>query len=205
MMSESANVFTVNVIFSAIPQGLYELRRDIYHVEKKFLAEDALICDEDYRGQHICVYHGDKLIASMFGIDALQSPFSSYTGVDPAQLQNCYYSTRGMIHRDYRGRHNLWAFITYLTFLTGIRLGYVNNVSLFENKAFVELIMDVEWMEKIPPVFIAGVDQQYQVMPAIVNLQYGCESAWDQLGEELKSVLIAEGFSFADDSLVGVV
>lgn len=204
-MSESANVFTVSVISGAIPQGLYELRRGIYHVEKKFLTEDALICDEDYQGQHICVYHGDKLIASMFGIDALQSPFSGYTGIDTVQLQNCYYSTRGMIHRDYRGRHNLWAFITYLTFLTGIKLGYVNNVSLFENKAFVELIMDVEWMEKIPPVFIGGVDQQYQVMPAIVNLQYGCAAAWDQLSDELRGLLVKEGFTLPEDSLVGLV
>ena len=187
-MSNTTN-FSIRIISGAIPQGLYELRRDIYSIEKKFLKEESLICQEDYDGQHICIYHNDKLVASMFGIDAQRSPFPTYTGVPLSDLKNCYYSTRGMIHRDYRSRHNLWALITYLTFLTGIKLGFINNVSLFENKAFVELIMDVEWMENIPRVLVEGIDKHYEVMPAIVNLRYGCASAWEQLDEDVKYLL----------------
>lgn len=190
---DNALSFRLVVVSGAIPQGLYELRHDIYHLEKRFLKKDALICEEDHIGQHICVYHGDLLVASMFGIDAAQSPFPVLTGVSAASLQGCYYSTRGMIHRDYRSR-NLWPVITWLTFLTGIRLGFVNNVSLFENKAFVELIMDVEWMEHIPKVLVEGVDKQYEVMPAFVGLQYGCDAIWEFFSQETRQLLISQGF-----------
>jgi hypothetical protein len=90
MMYGPITPFTVDVASGVIPKGLYELRRDIYHLEKGFLKENALICEEDYIGQHICVYHGSKLIASMFGIDAKQSPFSKLTGVATSRLQDCY-------------------------------------------------------------------------------------------------------------------
>ncbi len=192
-MSDVA-MFSIQIISGSIPQGLYELRREIYSIEKKFLKEENLICEEDYLGQHICVYHGEKLIASMFGIDAQKSPFPAYTRLPVSDLKDCYYSTRGVIHRDYRSRYNLWTLITYLTFLTGIKLGFINNVSLFENKAFVELIMDVEWMENIPRILVDGIDTQYEVMPAIVNLCYGCESAWELLDQDIKSILTAQNF-----------
>lgn len=190
--------FRLAVVSGAIPQGLYELRHDIYHLEKGFLKKDSLICEEDHIGQHICVYHGDILVASMFGIDAAQSPFPLLTGVPAASLQGCYYSTRGMIHHDYRSRNYLWPLITWLTFFTGIKLGFTNNVSLFENKAFVELIMDVEWMENIPRVMVEGVDKQYEVMPAMVGLQYGCDAIQEFFSPETKELLISQGFPCAE-------
>ncbi len=201
----NAATFSIRIISGAIPQGLYELRRDIYFIEKKFLKEESLLCEEDYGGQHICIYHDDKLVASMFGIDAQQSPFPVYTGIPLSDLKNCYYSTRGMIHRDYRSRHNLWALITYLTFLTGIKLEFVNNVSLFENKAFVELIMDVEWMANIPQVLVEGIDRQYEVIPAIVNLRYGCESAWEQLDQDIRQLLASQDLLIPKQSLAELI
>ncbi|ACR14303.1 hypothetical protein [Teredinibacter turnerae] len=181
--------FILKTYLCEIPEGLFELRKMVYGEEQAFLKEDQLLLPEDYTCHHVCVYHSGILVAAMVGMPVDQSPYPEMTGATGEELQSCYFSSKGIVHPEYRSRFRLWPLLTYLTFLHGTKSGYNDNLSLFENKSFVELLMDVEWLSHLPDVFYEGDNHRYQLFPARVNLKYGAEEAWEVLDPSVQNAM----------------
>ncbi len=188
-MKDSVFEFDIHLIKNEIPKGLYELRRDVYSHEYDFLKESQLITPDDEFGQHVCVYQDDYLIAAMLGMPAQDSPFPRMTGTSPTSIADCYFSTKGIVRPEYRSKHSLWPLLSYLTFAEGLNQGFEDNLSLFENKTYVELLMDIDWLTDFPPIIYEGNNNSYQLHPGRVSLKYGMEESWEVLQPQVRKAI----------------